>query len=131
MSKPTKAMIIEQANEVWPLSRYDTEGRAMFDKLSAAKNKSPKEFKKWTPLDQYLVLTHFPEMRKQFAKQGRDREKEEEEKAAVNQAREARLERHSSSSKRAQSAAAETGVDETFQRREVINVNLIDDDLLQ
>ena len=126
MSKRTQE-VIDEANRLWPVSRYDKEGRSHHDKLITAKlNTSDSKFKKWSALDQYLVLTHFPEMRKQFGRQEKDRASEEDEQNAVDLAREARLAKRTSTAteKRAQSAS-ENHSDEIFQRQEVINVNLI------
>jgi hypothetical protein len=124
MSKPSQD-VVDKANKLWPLSRYDKEGRAKFDKLSKAKLQvSDSKFKQWNPLDQYLVLTHFPEMRKQFGRQERDRVNEEDEQNVAEMAREARLAKLAE--RKAQSdSLSENHSDETYQRQEVINVNLV------
>jgi hypothetical protein len=113
--------LMEEANKVWPLDRYDKEGRLEHDRLTEKKKKiKPSQYDKWPALDKYLWETHFPKMQKQLSRQETDRAVEEEARSAEEGARAARLARLAA--KRAQPAdkSADDTDSDVFQRREVL-----------
>jgi hypothetical protein len=115
----TKQAMIDEANKMWPVTRYDTEGRAEHDKLRNAKVICKTgEYNKWPPMRKYLLETHFPNMQRLFIRQEKERANEEDQQTAVEEAREARL------AKLAGNKTQEKDSDETFQRRTVMTLPL-------
>ena len=92
--KQDKQDIIDEANKLWPLSKYDKEGRHVHEKLKEKKLKCKRsEYEKWTHLDRYLVEKHFANMQRLFLRQEKERLAEEDEQNAEEEARTARLSR--------------------------------------
>jgi hypothetical protein len=121
MGKPSKRnnVLMEEANRVWPLARYDKEGRHEHKRLNEIKlTCKQSEYDRWKPLDKYLWETHFPNMQKQLIRQERDRAVEEDARSAEEGARAARLARLAA--KQAQPADKSADDSEVFQRREVL-----------
>jgi len=121
MSKRHPNKLKEEANRVWPLARYDKEGRLEHDRLTKLKETiKAREYDTWPALDKYLWETHFPSMQKQLARQERERAVKEDARSAEEGARAARLARLAE--KRAQPAdkSADDTDSEVFQRREVL-----------
>ena len=122
----TKQEMIDEANKMWPVTRYDTEGRVEHDTLRIAKGRcKTSEYNRWPAMRKYLLETHFPNMQRLFIRQEKERAIEEDQQTAAEEAREARL------AKLAGNKTQEKDPDETFQRRTVMTLDSFRDDLFK